>query len=367
MRKTKIGVVGCGNICGIYFENTKTFDILEVKSCADIINERAIEKAAKYNIPYVVSVDEMLADPEIEIVLNLTPPAVHSLIALASLKAGKSVYNEKPLAIKRQDAQEMLRLAKEKGLLVGGSPDTFLGAGLQTCRKLIDEGAIGRPVAANANMMGHGPEKWHPDPDFFYQEGAGPLFDMGPYYLTALINMLGPVKQVGSMTRISFAQRVIGSEPKRGTIIDVHTPTHVVGLLDFENGVVGTLTTSFDVWKSNAPRLEIHGSEGSLCLPDPNTFGGPVLLGKAGAKEWEEIPLINWRSQNSRSLGIADMAYALRSGRAHRANGEMAYHVLDIMQTILDASQTGTYLPVQSTCKQPAPLPLGLPFNLLDE
>lgn len=364
--KVKIGIVGCGMISPIYLEQARTFDILEVKAVTDIIPERAVKRAAEYNVACVYTGEEMMADPEIEIIVNLTPPRVHAEIGLRALAAGKSVYDEKPLAISREDAQKMLKIAAEKGLRVGGAPDTFLGAGLQTCRKLIDDGAIGVPIGATAFMLGHGPERWHLDPEFFYKVGGGPMFDMGPYYLTALVSMLGPVKRVTGTTRISFPEREIGSEPKRGTKIVVETPTHVTGLLEFESGPVGTIITSFDVWKSGLPRIEIYGSEGTLYVPDPNTFGGPVTLWKPDAKEGEEIELLPLRAKNSRSLGVADMAHALRTGRPHRANGEMAYHVLDIMQTIHDASREGRHIPMASTCTRPAPMVLGLAESLLD-
>ena len=367
VEKVKVGVIGCGNISRIYLEQSRTFDILEVKAVSDMDMDRAKAKAKEHDIPCVYTVDQLLADDEIEMVLNITPPGAHGEIGLRALEAGKSVYNEKPFAVFRDDGQKMLALADKKGLRVGCAPDTFMGAGLQTCRRLIDDGAIGTPVAATAFMMGHGPERWHPDPEFFYKIGGGPMFDMGPYYLTALVSLLGPVKRLTGSARISFTEREIGSEPKRGTKIVVETPTHVTGLLEFESGPVATLITSFDVWKSSLPRIEIYGSEGTLMVPDPNTFGGPVVLWKPESKEGEEMPLLPIRAKNSRSLGLADMAYGIRTGRKHRANGQMAYHVLDIMWSIHDAARESRYLDMKSTCERPAPMPLGLPENLLDE
>lgn len=366
MYKVKIGIIGCGNISKIYIEQSRTFDILDLKAVADVDIERAKAKAEQHGVACVYSVEQMLADPEIEIIVNLTPPSAHAEIGLAALQAGKSIYNEKPLAVFREDGQKMLAIAAEKGLRIGCAPDTFMGAGLQTCRKLIDDGAIGEPIGATAFMMGHGPERWHPDPEFFYKVGGGPMFDMGPYYLTAMVSLLGPVKRVTGMARISFPEREIGSEPKKGQKIVVETPTHVTGVLEFESGPVATLITSFDVWKSNLPRIEIYGSEGTLMVPDPNTFGGPVVLWKAMASEGEDVPLLPIRAVNSRSLGVADMAHGIRSGRAHRANGEMAYHVLDLMHTIHDASRLGQHIQMASTCKRPAPMPLDLPPSLLD-
>ncbi|MCU0487196.1 MAG: Gfo/Idh/MocA family oxidoreductase, partial [Anaerolineales bacterium] len=253
----------------------------------------------------------------------------------------------------------MLHLAADKGLRVGCAPDTFLGAGLQTCRKLIDEGAIGDPVGATAFMMRHGPEDWHPSPEFFYQAGGGPLFDVGPYYLTALVSLLGPVQGVSGLARITFPERVIGSLPKRGQKIHVEVPTHVNALLEFASGITGTFITSFDVWHSDLPWIEIYGSQGTLSVPDPNTFGGPVVLRKPHAAAAETIPLLPLREHNSRSLGVADMAAAMREGRPHRANGELAYHVLDIMHTIHRASQERRHLALESTCTRPAPLEPG--------
>jgi predicted dehydrogenase len=356
---TNVGIVGCGNISGIYLEAGKKWDILNIVACADIDLPRAQAQAAKYGIPKACGVEELLADPGIDIVVNLTVPQAHATVALAALAAGKSVYNEKPLALDREQAQRMLDLAREKGLRVGCAPDTFLGGGLQTCRKLIDDGVIGEPIGASAFMMSHGPESWHPNPDFFYQPGAGPMFDMGPYYLTALTTLLGPVRRVTGSTRISFPERVIGSEPLRGQAIKVNTPTHIVGVLDFTAGAIGTIVTSFDTWSSELPRMEIYGSKGTLSLPDPNTFGGPVRLRLAGEQSWSEAPIAHGYTQNSRGLGVADMADAIRAGRAHRANGELAYHVLDLMHTIHDASREGRHIDMTSSCQRPEPLPEG--------
>jgi predicted dehydrogenase len=352
----RVGVVGCGTISKIYLDNCRRFDALQAVACADIDLERAQAKAAEYGIE-ALPVAALLADPAIELVLNLTIPQAHGEIGLAALEAGKSVYNEKPLALGREEGRRMLDLARERELLVGCAPDTFLGGGLQTCRQLIDEGAIGTPVAATAFMLGHGPEGWHPNPDFFYQPGAGPLFDMGPYYLTALISLLGPVRRVTGSARISFPERTIGSEPLRGQKIAVNTPTHVAGVLDFVSGPVATLVTSFDVWAADVPRIEIYGSEGTLGVPDPNTFRGPVRLRRAGEKEWSEVPLSHGYTDNSRGLGVADLAEALRAGRPHRASGELAYHVLDLMHAFHDASREGRHIEPASTCERPAPLP----------
>ncbi|MFW6308682.1 MAG: Gfo/Idh/MocA family protein [bacterium] len=368
MEKVKMGVVGCGNISSIYFENCNKFEILDVVACSDLVEEKAKKQADKYDVPEVCTTEEMLNNPEIDIILNLTTPGAHAEICLAALEHGKNVHVEKPLAITREDGKKILKKAKEKGLLVGGAPDTFMGGGIQTCRKLIDDGWIGEPIGATAFMTCHGHESWHPDPEFYYEIGGGPMFDMGPYYLTALIALMGPVKRVTGSTTKAFDQRTITSEPKYGKKIDVEVPTHVSGLMDFENGAVGSIITSFDVWGANLPRIEIYGTEGSLSVPDPNTFGGPVQVFKPDQGEWEKVPLTHGYTENSRGIGVADMAYALKSdSREHRPNGEMAYHVLDIMHSFHDASDEGKHIQLESTCAQPAPLPMGLPENALDE
>ncbi len=359
MEKIKVGIIGCGNISGIYLKNcTQVFDNLEVVAVADIIPERARARAEEFNIPKACSVEELLSDPEIKIVINLTVPGAHAEVCMAALKAGKSVYVEKPLAVKREDGAEILRLAEEKGLLVGCAPDTFMGGGLQTCRKLIDDGWIGETVAATAFMACHGHESWHPDPEFYYKPGGGPMFDMGPYYLTALISLIGPIRRVTSSARITFPERLITSQPKRGTRVKVEVPTHVAGVLDFENGAIGTIITSFDVWAHHLHNIEIYGSEGTLKVPDPNTFKGPVMVRRKDSGEWKEIPLTHGFAENSRGIGVADMAIALAEGRKHRANGKMAYHVLDVMWGFHDASKEGKHIDIRSTCERPEPLPM---------
>jgi predicted dehydrogenase len=376
LNPVKTAVIGCGNISSIYLENAATWDILEVVACADLDLARAESQAAKFNVPRAASVAEVLADPDIELIINLTIPAAHAEIGLVALQAGKSVYNEKPLAISRGDGQLLLQEAQARGLRVGNAPDTFLGGGLQTCRHLLDAGEIGTPIAATGFMFIRGPEVWHPDPGFLYQVGAGPLFDIGPYYLTALISMLGAIRRVTGSGRITYPERTIGSGPKQGQKIPVETPTHIAGVLDFASGPVATLITSFDVSVSagaaldlygvGGALLEIQGTEGTLSLPDPNIFAGPVRVRRLDDTEWREVPLTHAHTTNSRCLGVADMAYALRTGRPHRANGEMAFHVLDVMHAILEASETGRHIELASTCERPAPLPAGLPEGQLD-
>ena len=363
--KIKIGLIGCGAISGSYLKPLKVFENVEVAACADINPDAAKAKAAEFGVPRVCSVKELLADPDIGIVLNLTVPKSHGQIALAALKAGKSVYNEKPLAVKRSEGRKMLELAAAKGLRIGCAPDTFLGAGGQTCRKLVDEGLIGEPMAATAFMMRGRPETWRQNPEFFFQAGGGPMFDMGPYYLTALVNLIGPIRRVTAMTRTFVPHR----QTMAGQIINAETPTHIAGIMEFANGAIGTITTSFDVWGGKVlPQIEVYGTKGSLSVPDPNTFGGEVWLRAAGrTAEWNPAPL----SHNSygvqfRGLGVADMAKGIQAGRPHRANGEMAFHVLDAMHSFLESGARGRSINLTTTCARPAPLPVGLSEGNLD-
>lgn len=354
MERVKTGIIGCGNISAVYLENcVKHFKVLEVDAVADLLPERARARASEFGVPRALSAEELLADPEIQMVINLTVPKVHAQTCTKVLEAGKHVYVEKPLSIRREDGRAVLELAKGKGLRVGGAPDTFLGGGLQTCRKLIDDGWIGRPVAATAFMLGHGPESWHPDPEFFYKEGAGPLLDMGPYYITAMVALMGPVKRVSGTASVSFPERRITSKEKYGGIIKVEVPTHVTASLEFDNGAVATLVTSFDVWDSKLPRIEIYGSEGTMLLPDPNFFEGPVFLKRHDAREWSSMPLNFGYTGNMRGIGAADMAAAILKGRPHRANGDMTFHVLDIMQGIVESSDQGRRYMTESTCSRP--------------
>ncbi len=367
LEPVRTAVVGCGYISDIYLQNATTWPILDVVVCADLDRARAAGQAAKYGVPRAISVDEVLADPDVEMVINLTIPAAHSSVGLAALRAGKSVYNEKPLAISREDGMLLLEEARARGLRLGCAPDTFLGAGLQTCRMLIDEGAIGQPVGGMAWMLSHGPDHWHPDPAFLFKAGAGPLFDMAPYYLTALISLLGPVRRVTGSTRITYPERVVRSGPKAGSTIPVEAPTHVASVLDFASGPIVTLLTSFDVWDEYRPHVELFGSRGTLAVPDPNIFGGPVRLQRDGDVDGCEIPLPFAHAKNSRGIGAADMAYAIRTGRAQRASGEMAYHVLDLMHAVYEASDSGRHVELASTCERPTPLPSRLPEWQLDE
>ncbi len=362
--KTRLGIIGCGVISNTYLKNCARFENVEVAAVADLDPGRAEAQAAKYRVPRAFSVEEMMRDDGIEIIVNLTVPKAHAELALEALRHGKSVYNEKPLALDREQGAAVTALAREKGLRIGCAPDTFLGAGLQTCRKLLDAGAIGEPVAAVAFVQSGGVERWHPNPFFFYQAGGGPMFDMGVYYLTALTALLGPVRRLTGSARITRKQRPVSSEPFRGRVIDVEVPTHIAGIMDFAAGPVGTLITSFDVSGLHSlPYIEIYGSEGTMRVPDPNTFAGPVFVNKSGEKEWREMRIPFGYGEDSRGVGLADMAAAIRSKRPHRASGEMAAHVLDIMQAFHESSAQGRHIDLKSRMERPEPFPEGLAFG----
>jgi predicted dehydrogenase len=365
----KVGVIGCGQISGIYIETLQKMKNVEVLACADIAPHAARFRAEMYGIPRVHTPEQLFADPDIEAVLNTTIPEAHTQVNLAALGAGKHVYTEKPLAITCEDGRRVLDLAARKGLCVGCAPDTFLGAGIQTCVRLVADGAIGTPVAAFAFMMHHGPETQPhrepgvesptrrrvtpKDPGHYYVPGWGPLFDMGPYYLTALANLIGPVRRATGSARITWPQRPVGA-PR----FKVHVPSHIAAVLDHENGAVTTLVTSTDVWPSGFPHLEIHGEKGSLRAPDPNTFGGPVLLRAANEREWRQVPLTHGYAQDSRGLGLAEMAQSIRVGRVPRASGAMAFHVVDIAEAVHVASRENRHVPVTSTFPRPSPMPV---------
>ncbi|PIE32171.1 oxidoreductase [candidate division KSB3 bacterium] len=360
MKKVRIGVIGCGNISSIYLENCPKASNMEVVACADLLLERAKAQAEKFSIPRACAVDELLADESIQIIVNLTIPNVHAEVNCQILEAGKHAYVEKPLAATTEKARNVLEFAKSKDLLVGGAPDTFMGAGFQTCRKVIDDGWIGKPIAATAFMMCHGHEHWHPDPAFYYQTGGGPMFDMGPYYLTALIHLLGPVKKVSGMTQMSFPERTISSEPKFGQTVTVEVPTHINGMMEFETGATVNIITSFDVWSHDMPFIEIYGTEGTLRCPDPNTFGGDPMLKRGREEEWSVMPLSHGFAENSRGIGIANMANAVRNGGSFRAQGALAFHVLDIMQSLHASADNGEHLQLDSQCEQPEPMPMNM-------
>ncbi len=361
-----IGIIGAGFISAAYLTTARRFESLRVVAIADTVPERARARAVEYDVPDAMAVEELLAHPGVEIVLNLTIPRAHAEVSHAALDAGKHVYSEKPIALLMDDTRRMLKKALDKGLRVGCAPDTFLGGAHQTCRALIDAGVIGEPVGAAAFMMSHGNEHWHPDPGFFYQPGGGPILDMGPYYVTALVNMIGPIARVTGSARVTSPERTVTSEPLFGTRIPVGVSTHVAGVMDFAGGAVGTIITSWDIWGSRLPHIEVYGTEGTLVVPDPNGFGGEVVLRRAGAKEWHTAEQKHPYVTNSRGLGLADMATALASGRPHRASGELALHVLETMCAFEESSATGSHVTIRSSCSRPAQLHADLPEGILD-
>lgn len=360
----KVGIIGTGNIAPQYIHGCRAFEILDVVACADLNMERAQAFADVYELT-AMSVEDMLKSDDIQIIINLTIPNVHAKVSAEIIQAGKHVYSEKPLGVERTEGEKLLETAKNAGVLVGCAPDTFLGGGGQTCRKLIEDGAIGEPIGAVAFMMSHGPESWHPNPDFFYKFGAGPMFDMGPYYLTALVNLLGPIKTVSAMTRVSFPERIATSEALNGHKIGVEVPTHYSGTLGFASGPIATMVISFDVWQAQLPRIEIYGSEGTLSVPDPNTFGGPVRIWKPTDGQWRDVELTH-SDTIGRGIGVADMAYSIMNGRTHRASGDLALHVLEVMQSFGESSERGQAVTIQSQPEQPKSLPVGLAEGMLD-
>jgi predicted dehydrogenase len=333
--------------------------ILEMAACADLCVERARASEREFGVPAAPDVESLLADDTLEIVLNLTVPQAHAPLTLSALESGKHVFVEKPLGIGRAEGEAILRKAGERGLRVGCAPDTFLGSGIQTCRKLIDDGAIGRPVGFTALMLCRGHESWHPSPEFYYEAGGGPMFDMGPYYLTALLNLLGPVRRYAGYASIAIPERTITSEPKRGQRIQVEVPDHVSGLLEFEQGAVGSLTTSFAVAHGVYDRshpIVVYGTEGALQVPDPNMFDGAVLVRGLRDDEWREVPP-QFLTGYGRAVGLADLAAAIHQDRPHRASLEQAFTVLDLMQGFHDSSESGGSRTPALHYDRPAPMP----------
>ena len=362
----KAGLIGCGNISDAYLKNAAVFQHLRLVACADIREEAAKEKAEKYGLKHL-TVEALLADPEIETVLNLTTPQSHTEIDRKALLAGKHIYSEKPFGLDAASGREVLELAKQKNLRVGCAPDTFLGGGHQTCRALLDSGLIGRVVAGTAFMLCHGHEAWHPNPGFYYLKGGGPLFDMGPYYITALVNLLGPVKKVVSVNTRSTDLRT-GLKVNENRSFPVEVDTHVAAILEFVSGAVITLITSFDVWKHSDYRdIELYGTEGALHLPDPNCFNGPIRFFKAGlSADWSTADNSFNYNDNMRGIGLADMAAGIERNRPHRCSGTLAYHVLDVMCSILKAGREERAVMLESSCERPEPLRKGLKFGELD-
>jgi predicted dehydrogenase len=352
----RIGVVGIGQISRAYLGTLGRLPHLQVTRLADLIPARAEAGLGHAPAARAVPVAGLLSSDEVDLVLNLTVPAVHAEVALAALAAGKHAYGEKPLALSLAQGQEVL--ARAGHLRVGCAPDTVLGTGTQTARRAVEAGLVGVPIAANAAFTTAGHEAWHPDPEFYYQPGGGPLFDMGPYYVSALVHLLGPVSRVTGAASQVRPERVIASGPRAGTRFGVEVDTHVTGVLEHASGALTTLTTSFDVIASTQPRIEVHGTEGSLAAPDPNIFGGDVLVRPPGDSEWSLVPPSAGYQNAGRGIGVADLADALAAGRPHRASADLALHVLDVMQTLLASAHEGRRLPVATSCAVPDLVPL---------
>jgi predicted dehydrogenase len=346
-----VAVVGCGFISNEYLGNLSSFADVRVLFCADLDVSRAKTQAAEYSVPEAGTVQQALAHPDVELVVNLTIPAAHAEVTAAALAAGKHVWTEKPLALDTATGQHLLAAADQAGLRLGCAPDTVLGAGLQTARRLIASGAIGVPQTALALMQVPGPERWHPDPEFLYQRGAGPLFDIGPYYLSALATVFGPASTAAAVGRRSRDTRTIATGPKAGTEFAVNTSTHVSALLQYSAGPAATLVISFDSPLRRQGFVEITGTEATLAMPDPNRFDGETRIRTADADDWTVIPAAG--PANGRGLGVLDMARALRSGTPHRATGELGLHVLDTMEAVERSIAADAFEQVHSTFRLP--------------
>jgi len=358
VEKVGIGIIGCGVISAAYIKASKNFPILEIRGLADMRTEASEARAAEFGLTSM-RIDAMLKRDDIDIVLNLTVPLAHTDVDLAVLKAGKHVYSEKPLGVNLVEARKVMDLANEKGLRVGCAPDTFLGGGHQTARALIDGGAIGKPVAGSAFFMCPGHERWHPAPGFYYLRGGGPMLDMGPYYITDLVQLLGPVASVMGSTARPRNERMITSKPLNGTMMPVEVSTHVAGMLEFRSGAVVSIAMSFDVPKHKHTPIEIYGDQGSILVPDPNRFGGEVQIAKTGG-EWETKPFTHGYTEGEfRSIGLADMATGIRKKRDHRASGALAFHVLEVMEAFQKSADEGKRIEIESTVERPAALAPG--------
>lgn len=354
----RIGVIGVGKIAEQYFAQIPKLSNLELVAVADVNAERADAVAIEQNVE-VLSVDDLLADDRIDAVLNLTIPAAHVEVGLRAIAAGKHVFAEKPLGLNVAEAAELLRAADAAGLRVGSAPDTVLGTGVQTARNLLDAGTIGAPVGASAHWSSPGHESWHPSPQFYYQPGGGPLFDMGPYYLTTLVTMFGPVVSVAGSVSTSDRRRSIGSGPLQGTPLEVSIDTHISAILFHESGVSSTVTMSFDIWQTRAPMIEIYGTAGTISVADPNGFDDATEVWTQDAPEWRVAPVSGGYADTGRGAGLADMARAIETGRPHRASGALAFHVLEIMEAVLSAGRERRVVELTSTAERPESVPAG--------
>ncbi|WP_411036536.1 Gfo/Idh/MocA family protein [Shinella sp. BYT-45] len=355
MDRLPIGIIGCGNISAAYLTAMASFPILDIRGVADLDAAAAQARADAFGVP-ARSIEALLADDAIELVVNLTVPKAHVAVALRALEAGKHTYSEKPLGVTFEEGRRLAEAAETKGLRIGAAPDTFLGGGHQTARAVVDSGVLGQPVGGTAFFLCPGHERWHPNPGFYYEAGGGPILDMGPYYITGLVNLLGPVAEVAAFATALRKERVITSEPRNGERIPVEVATHVAGVMAFENGAVVQIGMSFDVAGHRHLPIEVYGTDGTLVVPDPNRFGGPVELLRKGG-DFQPVAVDQpYADGNYRSLGVADMAHAIRSGRPHRASGALALHVLEVMEAFQRAAETGRTIRITTRVDRPPPL-----------
>ena len=365
-KKLGVGIIGCGNISTTYFGLAPLFKGIDVRAGADINPDAAKARAKEYGVR-AETVDGLLKSDDIDIVVNLTVPAVHYEVSKQALDAGKHVYSEKPFVLSVKEGLDLRKRAEKKGLRVGSAPDTFLGGGHQLARNLIDSGKLGRITSGTCHVMSHGMEHWHPNPDFFFQPGGGPILDLGPYYISNLIQLIGPVKRVAALATIPAKERTITSKPRAGEKIPVNTPTTILALLEFESGAAVTFNASWDVWDHGHAPMELYGEGGTIHVPDPNFFGGTVRYSKSGkpvkkAPKWNHpfgIPNQKHKQgamANYRTAGLADMAIAIAEGRPHRCSLEAALHAIDVMTGILKSGETGKFVDMQTTCERPAAL-----------
>jgi predicted dehydrogenase len=348
--------MGCGVISRAYVENAGAFDSYDMVACADLDRAQATALGKASGLA-VVGVDELIADPSIDIILNLTPPLVHAAVTSGALAAGKHVYTEKPLATDAGEAAELARKAAGLGLRIGCAPDIFLGSAYQAARSAIDEGAIGQPLSVSAAMLVGGQETWHPNPDIFYTDGAGPLFDMGPYYLTAIVTLLGPIQRVAGFAASLPFERTIEIGPRRGQQFTATTPTHTSATMQLADGVTANLVASFEARDQYICDVAIYGTEGVLLLPDPNAFGGSVRL-KRGRGGWEDVPYASRGGADARGIGLHDMVESIAAGQPHRASGELGAHIVDVARSILLSADEGQIVEISSSVDQPEPLPV---------
>ncbi|MBU0584285.1 MAG: Gfo/Idh/MocA family oxidoreductase [Alphaproteobacteria bacterium] len=366
-RKLGVGIVGCGNISAAYFSLAPLFKGIKVTACADINPAAAKARAKEFGVRAEATVEDLMKAKDVDIVVNLTVPAVHYAISRQALDAGKHVYSEKPFVLDVKEGLDLKKRADKQGLRVGSAPDTFLGGAHQQARHLVDSGAVGRITGGTCHVMSHGMEHWHPNPDFFFLPGAGPILDLGPYYITNLIQLIGPVKRVTALTSTPSKERTIGNGPRLGEKVPVKTPTTIHAIMEFESGAVVTFNASWDVWQHGHSPMELYGEDGTLHVPDPNFFGGDLAMTKQD-KPVKKLP--KWQHPfgvpnqkhargmmaNYRTAGLADMALAIAEDRPHRCSLDMALHAIDVMTGILKSGETGKFVAMRTTCERPEAL-----------